>query len=74
MALQAVAPLAMTALEAGPRYISETLEEQADAVNVPRIGCARNGAFPTFQLNIASTKEASDDAGEFLCHTSANMR
>ncbi len=66
--MQAVAPLAMTALQAGPTYISETLEQQADAVNLPRIGCVKNCAFPTVQLNIASTKEASENAGRHVYH------
>ena len=53
----------MAALQSGPAKITQKLEKQASNINMPRIGFEGNPAFSTVQVNVASTKEASEQAG-----------
>ncbi|PIL25515.1 hypothetical protein GSI_12426 [Ganoderma sinense ZZ0214-1] len=54
----AAAEVAMWSLDAAPPQLKERLDEQANLLNVPRVGCERNTAFPFMQMNIVSTQPA----------------
>ena len=50
--------MAMCSLDAAPPQLKERLDEQANLLNVPRVGSERNTAFPFMQMNIVSTQPA----------------
>ncbi|PIL32686.1 hypothetical protein GSI_05391 [Ganoderma sinense ZZ0214-1] len=56
--LKAAAEVAMWSLDAAPPQLKECLDEQANLLNVPRVRCERNTAFPFMQMNIVSTQPA----------------
>ena len=62
MLVQAVAPVAMATLRAGPSELVETILNQAQVAGVMPVGCADNIAFPAMQLNITATQVADKNA------------
>ena len=64
--IQAVAPVAMATLRAGPSEMVETILNQAQVAGVMPVGSADNIAFPAMQLNITATQVADKNAREFL--------
>jgi len=60
------AQAAMTALKKGPPGLYETLRDEAELTNLPRIGSDENIAHPSMQLNVASAEEPTPDQGTSL--------
>ncbi len=60
--VQVAARLGISALECGPQNVSKNLRYHSSNIAMPRLGYDGNYAFSTFQINIASTKRASDVA------------
>ena len=48
----------MCTLDSAPASLKEHLDDQANLLNVPSVGVARNTAFPSMQMNIVSTQPA----------------
>lgn len=63
---QAASPIAIASLESGPKNLCDALRLQAEVTNLPRVGHEGNYAFPTMQLNIASTKSSDSLAGTHM--------
>ena len=53
----------MCSLAAAPIQMKERLDEQANLLNMPRVGSEQNSAFPFMQLNIVSTQPAGHAGG-----------
>jgi hypothetical protein len=54
----------MDGLARGPPDLVETLQEQADFVNLPHVGSDSNVAHPSFQLNVATAVEPDENKDE----------
>ncbi|PIL32162.1 hypothetical protein GSI_05407 [Ganoderma sinense ZZ0214-1] len=63
----AAAEVAMCSLDAAPPQLKEQLDEQANLLNVSRVGSEHNMAFPFMQINIVSTQPAGQ-AGKNIKH------
>ncbi|TFK78641.1 hypothetical protein K466DRAFT_606793 [Polyporus arcularius HHB13444] len=61
--IETAAPVALASLQRAPGAYVDVLRTQADVNNLPPIGHEQNFAFPTMQLNIASTKSHDALAG-----------